>query len=50
MNLITICTTLRTVRMWVDGYERAALRAYRRSPGEAIHFVERDHWYYYTND
>jgi hypothetical protein len=41
MNLIQIATSLRTVRIWVEGHERAALVAYYRAAGEVVHSVYR---------
>lgn len=40
-TLVKICTSIRTVCVWVDGYERSALGAYRRSVGEVVYFVQR---------
>ena len=39
-NLIELITSLRTVRIWVDGYERSGIGAYRRTPGEVIYAVQ----------
>lgn len=39
INLVKICTSIRTVCVWVDGYERSALGGYHRSVGEIIYFV-----------
>jgi len=46
MNLIRICTNLRTAYIFVEGHERAALVAYHRTIGETIHSVRRvgDWW------
>jgi len=38
-NLYAIYTSIRTAHVWVDGYERAALGAYRRTTGEVIHGI-----------
>ena len=37
MNLVRITTSIRTVNIWVDGYERAAGIAYFRSIGEIVY-------------
>jgi hypothetical protein len=42
MNLIKICTNLRTVCIWVDGYERSGGVAYLRSVGEIVYFIRRE--------
>ena len=39
INRVKICTSLRTVFVWADGYERAALGMYRRTVAEVIYFV-----------
>lgn len=41
MNLVKICTSLRTVCIWVDGYERQAGVSYYRSAGEIVYFIQR---------
>jgi len=42
MNLIKICTNIRTVCIWVDGYERSAGVAYHRAAGEIVYFIKRE--------
>ncbi len=41
MQLIVICTSLRTVHIWTNGYESKALTQYNRAIGETIYFVRR---------
>lgn len=41
MNLIHISTNLRSAYIWVNGFERTALVAYRRAKGEVIYSVRR---------
>lgn len=39
MNLFSIITNYRIVRIWVAGFERSALAAFHRAPGEIVHSV-----------
>lgn len=42
LQLYRIWTSLRTVCIWVEGFERTALGAYRRTVGETVYAVTRE--------